>query len=1295
MNKAKRVLALILSMIMVMTIPVISVAEEVVEELDFNLMSLLPIEEVDAYIDLAEIPLEKLPQMTVGEMFCYLKDKTSLAPVAIDPTATSVWANYFDNEGNYLYDKWEVLDFDESINILDQYITESYSVEMVIGSGNQLDTDNVRYFVDFRLPNQYSYVDLGRFVYDELYDIDVADIAWSMSSIKGDIETLEMLWYVGDLIEAGYEFEHDVINGWLKLDYEDSVKFAPTFEEEHTCGLWSLYQRMVIKTNDSTAMYRLEVNYPEYYNMFSHSVFTQDENDKRHEVESDDFYGYVSRKRKDGKDIYYYDMYSHVKSYNSYDEEYYLGLNLRRTYEYCDLKVIKGWEYDEDQIRSWIAAGEIPQELDITNEIVPEDMWNKDAGYKDFWLRNNDLEVMVCILTDNDIYIVPMSIGLYLNNNFVESDGIFADVDGERRQIYSGTSYDYEDEQVGDMWYYTETITYYLQEEYNVDDEYNVCMMFYDADSQTVDRSKVDKAVVGHYYSLEEAETVPDIKEILFPEDTFKVGAGYKADYSGEGIDFTVFADDEIFHIRIKTEKDVYIDNPEADESPEAPEVGSMDSYFRVDNLYNGDTCLDTYVVPYEYDTYYSYGYQTLLINDEDADMTAVSPEVVLGDRVKVYSGNTMEITNNSNYYNKLSSRDFTKVPTDTTRDPHNAVKYTVSAQDHSYQKNYWVTSVKKEEGPKLFVNGPDEREIFLNNYFRNVHDIFVANVGDEELTGINVTVDATNIKLDDYWVVGGEGNNTLAPFTTTTNTTANYNGELFNIARIRLVPDGEGDIEGTLTITADGQEPRVITLIGTAGNPKIDTESLQDGVKYVPYSSIITTNNMHDWNRVTFSIDEGELPDGLTMYPNGEIYGVPKEVGEFPITIKARYSHSEFEDSYADFVLTIKDNTDENINASVADGYEITTKLPTTISGTSDVEFVIDGEFNEFMDLWLDGEKLVVDIDYTAREGSTKITVRSQTFSGAGNGKHTISAEFRVGGDPNNELKTASQNFTVDSSAGSAPVVSGSGGGGGGLLSYAVIFETNGGSSIDKQSIIKGKTISELPTPVKEGYVFAGWFKDVALTQPFDASEKINSEIKLYAKWDVVIPEEAPVDASDFVDVSTEEWFYEEVQWAYTNEIMVGYNNAEFAPNESITNSMVATVLARLADVDITAYENKQVESVEGGQWYTAYANWAKETGIADDIVLDETSEITREMMGVVLMRFLEYLDKDIVVTEEFIEFADADLISDKAMNAIQTLYKLRIFKGKGNNVIDPLGNTTRAEFATLIHRVHTLLNK
>lgn len=183
--------------------------------------------------------------------------------------------------------------------------------------------------------------------------------------------------------------------------------------------------------------------------------------------------------------------------------------------------------------------------------------------------------------------------------------------------------------------------------------------------------------------------------------------------------------------------------------------------------------------------------------------------------------------------------------------------------------------------------------------------------------------------------------------------------------------------------------------------------------------------------------------------------------------------------------------------------------------------------------------------------------------------------------------------------------------------------------------------------------------------------------------------------DTSGFIDVNVTDWFYEDVDWAYDNKLMVGVSNLFFEPGTSITGGMVVTVLARLADVDVSEYEDAEFEDVYEGQWYTPYAKWAKSVGLVEGLPFNPPTEISREWMGIVLVRYLDYVEKEYAVTDERVEFADIDQISDEAMESMQILYKLGIFRGKGNNIMDPASDTTRAEFAALIHRVNNFVEE
>ena len=81
----------------------------------------------------------------------------------------------------------------------------------------------------------------------------------------------------------------------------------------------------------------------------------------------------------------------------------------------------------------------------------------------------------------------------------------------------------------------------------------------------------------------------------------------------------------------------------------------------------------------------------------------------------------------------------------------------------------------------------------------------------------------------------------------------------------------------------------------------------------------------------------------------------------------------------------------------------------------------------------------------------------------------------------------------------------------------YIVTFNSNGGTDVVSLTIKQGESAIKPSDPTKNGYTFAGWYSDFALTYAYNFSTSITSNITLYAKWDAiqVTPEE-----TDKIDV-------------------------------------------------------------------------------------------------------------------------------------------------------------------------------
>ncbi|MDO4337283.1 MAG: Ig domain-containing protein [Eubacteriales bacterium] len=860
------------------------------EEDGIEAFSMQPLTEVKAYLAFNNVPADKIKAMPVSELVQALQDKDG-NKIEISPAAVSLWINFKMDEDNidkydhYSINSEETVDLSEASNVI------GYRFEMIVGSGNQLNSENIRYIVKVYTgyPEEFSF---------ELY-------SQGIDSTRQKIEPKRMQFLLSD-----------------SNIYDPSGKQIPVWN--YACFL--------------------------------------DEGD-------------------------YANLYLGVTS---------------QLEEHPDVSV-KIYETSDYLKNGWSAA-------ELTSRVLDPDMKQKNAGYR---MTDNEASFIVLYYI-NGVQVDVLVLDYLITGNVSEIKGdLLTDHNSIKKSVvkYTNVSFSMGSDS-------SETYEYVLNAGYSANEEYFLTLNAISGSNGNVN-NLVKKAVVGFYDSISAAESRLDIKNLLFSEE------GYKANYGGDGVKFTLFFQAPNifdsgykyqFTVKAKSDTDVTWDYSDA------PVIGSKDPWFRVTGASSNGKLLNTYVVEngksINMDTMYGYGYQAVLIYDT---VTKIQPTFWLADSdtAKV----TSIFTDNGK---RFKIGDTISCSSDET-----TVTFHVTIEDSNgkHTKNYVVSFIKKSNGPRLYVAGPKGkavRSVFLDEYFEYKHDIFIANTGNKELSGLRVKLNAANVKLDDYWTLGGKNADTLAPFTTTQASGSEY-GELPNIAKIRLLPDGEGAIKGTLTIYADGIEPITIKLIGQAQNPKITTKGIGNAVKYVPYSYLVTTNNMYDWNKVKFSIVSGKLPKGVKLYPTtGEIYGVPQETGTYKIRIKASYSQSKyFAPSYANLTLKVKSNTNSNVYNASDSGYKLLNAIGKDQGNNHDYvitkyqDYVLrsSGKLEEFVNLWLNGKKLIKGVDYISENGSTKITVRSQTFKNKSKktGTNTIAAEFRTKGTiSSKKLKRTAQNYRI-----------------------------------------------------------------------------------------------------------------------------------------------------------------------------------------------------------------------------------------------------------------------------------------
>lgn len=670
-----------------------------------------------------------------------------------------------------------------------------------------------------------------------------------------------------------------------------------------------------------------------------------------------------------------------------------------------DIKVYEG---------QYTSSEEAVKGTDITNQIRSTDMTQADAGY----LLTRYVYSWVTMVTYKDGNPTGcLPIRLYLGSSGGGSSYIYVSSLYEKTESGSMSS-SVGTFSSGNTVYANESrdFTYTLYEEYPANGTYYLYLNYNKEGSYTSGSSEITAAYAGDYSSIADAESkgATEISAKLFSSSSST--GYYGADYSN-GVDFTVFVggdgdeDQEVYHLSVKTE--------EGSTSKYQTSLSSS-TLVQFTGLKDKDgNVIPSYAVDTGRDSYGEFNYLTILVND-GVDLSDVAPTFqIYDDGIKLYApgSDKAEVSG-------VSTHDFTKGP----------VHYTASAEDKKNSRNYWLQIVGATSGEgQLYINSLADsssetttsggviystREVMLDSYHDNKHDILLANMGTVSIANLLVELDSDTLVLDDYWTLNGASS--LSGFKGVEEQYSTEHGELSNLALIRLCAKNSAeasvDAKGTLTIKSGDKTLILLTLTGTIGNPSITTEEVPAAVKYVPYGTMIQNNNKYSWNKVSYSLVSGSLPEGMEVQTNGELYGVPKDKSnteqDFTFTVRMTNSYSGFSSSQRTYTLTVLDNTNTNVDAATDEYYELTERVVDIImTSTGDQLLVSEGDFDEFQFLYLDGEKLTEGTDFTRKRGSTRITISNQTLA-VSTGRHTLGIEFRTAGDK--ELRRAAQNYEV-----------------------------------------------------------------------------------------------------------------------------------------------------------------------------------------------------------------------------------------------------------------------------------------
>ena len=174
------------------------------------------------------------------------------------------------------------------------------------------------------------------------------------------------------------------------------------------------------------------------------------------------------------------------------------------------------------------------------------------------------------------------------------------------------------------------------------------------------------------------------------------------------------------------------------------------------------------------------------------------------------------------------------------------------------------------------------------------------------------------------------------------------------------------------------------------------------------------------------------------------------------------------------------------------------------------------------------------------------------------------------------------------------------------------------------------------------------------------------------------------------FIDVHEEDWFFDAVYDIYHKNLMDGTSSITFEPFLTTTRSMMVTILWRLEGEPLVD-DAAAFEDVEKDTWYTEAINWGASVNVItgySDKAFGPNDIVTREQLATILYRYADVMGYGTSGGASLNRFSDVDNVSGYAVEAMGWAVENGLIGGMGDGTLAPQGSATRAQVATILMR-------
>lgn len=222
-----------------------------------------------------------------------------------------------------------------------------------------------------------------------------------------------------------------------------------------------------------------------------------------------------------------------------------------------------------------------------------------------------------------------------------------------------------------------------------------------------------------------------------------------------------------------------------------------------------------------------------------------------------------------------------------------------------------------------------------------------------------------------------------------------------------------------------------------------------------------------------------------------------------------------------------------------------------------------------------------------------------------------------------------------------------------------------------------------------------------VVLVKPDGTEEVIKTAILTEEGVQFIVEGSATVKIVDnkksFIDVYATDWYNDAVTFVAAHEIMNGTDEHIFSPHMPLNRGMVAMVVYNMENRPGYMVNASFLDVVEGA-WYTDAIFWAAENGIVKGYSSESygpLDDVTREQLVAILYRYANMKGYDTTAAGDLYAFTDGAETSDYAKDAMTWGLGAGLLQGRGNGILDPRGNASRAEVAQIFMNFVYIINR